>query len=122
MAGNDDVATFIRSNFRSVWALELLLHLKRHRDRAWSMADLVGALRASDSIVGSSIDSLTAAGLVSVEEEGAAYRPASADLERLADAAETYYARSPDAVRRLIVMGANGGLTAFADAFRLRRD
>lgn len=86
------------------------------------MAELVGALRASDSIVGSSIDSLTAAGLVSVEEQGAAYRPASADLERLADAAETYYARSPDAVRRLIVMGANGGLTAFADAFRLRRD
>ena len=37
-------------------------------------------------------------------------------------AAEALYAKSPDAVRRMIVAAANPGITAFADAFRLRKD
>jgi hypothetical protein len=41
----------------------------------------------------------------------------------MADEAEAYYGRSPDAVRRLIVGAASGGsIAAFADAFRLRKD
>lgn len=79
-------------------------------------------LRASDSIVAQSIDALMAAGLVATESDTARYLPASPDLDRKAEEAEAYYVKSPDAVRRLIVMSANGGLTAFADAFRLRKD
>jgi len=84
---------------------------------------MVAALRASDSIVAQSVDSLVAAGLVATEEEGRArYLPASPDLDRRAAEAEAFYAKSPDAVRRMIVMAANEGLTAFAEAFRLRKD
>jgi len=43
-----DVFGFIRSAFRSVWALELLCFLRRSCDREWQRAELVAVLRASD--------------------------------------------------------------------------
>jgi hypothetical protein len=120
---NAEVTNFIRTNFRSVWSLELLLFLRRNKERAWTRAEMVTGLRASDSIVHQSVDQLAAAGLVATEEDGSArYSPAAADLDRQVADVEAYYAKSPDAVRRMIVMSAQGGLAAFADAFRLRRD
>ena len=122
-AADQEVASFIRSSFRSVWAIELMLHLKRTSDRAWQRAELVEALRASDLVVANALHALVAAGLCLTLEDGAArYAPASPDIDRLADATEELYARKPDAVRRLIVAAAGDGLAAFADAFRLRRD
>lgn len=119
-----ELANFIRSSFRSVWSLELLLFLKMHRERSWSRADLIVALRGSDLLVARSTDALLAAGLVDVDESGSAvYRAASVDLDRWVTEVEAEYARSPDAVRRIIVAGVAGGdLAAFADAFRWRQD
>jgi hypothetical protein len=123
MPADQELASFIRSSFRSVWAIELMLHLKRAAERDWSKDELVDALRASDLVVANGLQSLVAAGLaVLQEDERARYAPASPDMERLADATEELYAKKPDAVRRLIVAAASDGLTAFADAFRLRRD
>jgi hypothetical protein len=123
MPAEQEVARFIGGSFRSVWAIELLLHLKRNQEREWSTADLVRALRGSELVVSSGLASLLAAGLVVEEGSGACrYAPASADIEHLADATEALYARKPDAVRRMIVAAASDGATAFADAFRLRRD
>ena len=123
MPADQDIASFIGSSFRSVWAIELLLHLKRHPERNWSKTDLLEALRASELVVSNGLDSLMAAGLIVREEDGSArYSPAAPDLERLADATEALYAKKPDAVRRMIVASAADGVTAFADAFRLRKD
>ena len=123
MPSRNEVASFIRATFRSVWALELLCFLRQHRDRSLSHAEMVAGLRGSDLVVTQSVESLAAAGLVLTEADGSArYAPASADLDRLVGLAEALYARSPDAVRRMIVAAANPGITAFADAFRLRKD
>jgi hypothetical protein len=123
MAASQDVESFIRKTFRSVWALELLRFLRQHPDRSHSHAEMVAGLRGSDQVVTQSVEALTAAGLVMSEAEGAArYRPASKSLDALVDRAIALYATSPDAVRRLIVAAANPGITAFADAFRLRKD
>lgn len=123
MTSREELSSFIRATFRSVWSLELLLHMSDNKDRSWSREDLVTALRASDLIVSQSLESLLAAGLISVDDEGCArYSPASADLERLAEATKKRYAKSPDAIRRLIISSTTGGITAFADAFRLRKD
>jgi hypothetical protein len=120
--GDEDVSDFIRSSFRSVWSLELLLLLRREA-RPWPRAEIVAALRASELIVAQSLDALTAAGLVSVDEAGAAtYRPASDTGAHMVDETESLYARSPDAVRRLIVGAIPNPLAAFADAFRLRKE
>jgi hypothetical protein len=123
MASKEEVEGFIRATFRSVWSLELLVLLSDKSERAWSREELVSTLRASELIVAQSLDALLAAGLISVDENGcAAFLPASRDIEDLFERAKSLYARTPDAVRRMIVASASGGLTAFADAFRLRKD
>lgn len=123
MAASDSVTSFIRGAFRSVWALELLLHLKRTRERAWATDELVDVLRGSAMIVSQSLDGLMRMGLVSIDDKGCArYQPATEDLARLVDETEQLYARKPETVRRLIVSGTHKGLANFADAFRLWKD
>lgn len=120
---NQEVSAFIGSSFRSVWDLELLCYLRRHRDGGHRPVQIVADLRASELVVSNSIAALLAAGLIVVEPDGSArYAPASEDLAKLSDAAEALYDRSPDAVRRTIVTASSPGISAFADAFRLRKD
>jgi len=120
---DEEVAGFIRDTFGSVWALEVLLLLKREAARAWTSHDLVAALRASDSVIDRSIAGLLAAGLVVIEDDSfARYAPAGPGLARLVEAAEALYRQKPDGVRRLIILPRHDGLSAFSDAFRLRRD
>ena len=122
MPSEADVSNFIRATFRSVWALELLCFL-RQIPRSVSHDEMVAGLRGSDLVVTQSVHALTAAGLVLAESDGSArYHPASAELDGLVERAAALYARSPDAVRRTIVAAANPAITAFADAFRLRKD
>ncbi len=117
------IADFVTSSFRSVWALELLLHLRRHSDRGWTQSELVAALRASDGVISKAAAELDVAGLVILEPDGSArYMPSSEQLDHLTGAAADLYHTSPGAVRRLIVRSASGNLQAFADSFRLRKD
>jgi DNA-binding transcriptional ArsR family regulator len=123
MPAGEEITRFIRASFRSLWALELLLHLKASRDRAWLTEDLVMALRGSSLIVEQSLDGLMRAGLVTIDRDGRAqFLPATPDLERLTDQVEELYRRRPDTVRRIIVSGTHPGLANFADAFKLWED
>ena len=123
MAANHDIPNFIRSTFRSVWALELLCFLRQNRDRSLTRSEMVAGLRGSDLVVTQGVESLAAAGLVLAEADGSArYSPASADLDALVERTTALYASSPDAVRRMIVAAANPDIAAFADAFRLWKD
>ncbi len=123
LSATDPLNRFIRETFRSVWSLELMLHLKRQPGCRLSSADLVRELRSSEHIVVTAGAQLVAAGLLtSTEDLAYGYTPASDDLARMADAVEAVYAKSPDAVRRIIVSPSAKSLTAFADAFRLRRE
>lgn len=123
MPQKQDIERFISNTFRSVWALELLCFLRQGANQAHSHEEMVAGLRGSDLVVSQSLESLVAAGLVAAEERGAArYLPATPDLDILARKTEALYRTSPDLVRRLIVSSANPSITAFADAFRLRKD
>jgi hypothetical protein len=122
MIPREQVSRFIRSSFRSVWSLEVLLLLKRE-PRPWTGEDILSSLRASDLIVSQSVSALTGAVIVVTDAAGRAeYRPANEEAALLVEEAERLYAQSPDAVRRLILGSSSGGLAAFADAFRLRKD
>ena len=118
---SEDLLRFIGSSFRSVWALELLLVLKRD-PRAWSSGELVSTLRASELVVSKALDALVAAGLASIEGDGAVYMPINDEVASCVDQLEKLYAVRPDAVRRAIVAATTSGATAFADAFKLRKD
>ena len=121
MSFSEELQRFIVSSFRSVWALELLLMLKRE-GRNRSKSDLVSAMRASELVVSKALDELVAAGLASIDQEGASYMPVNADVAEYVDQLEKLYAARPDAVRRAIVAASSSGATAFANAFRLRKD
>jgi hypothetical protein len=116
-----DLLFFISSSFRSVWALELLLLLKGD-PRTWPRAELVTTMRASELVVSKALDSLLAAGLASLEGEGARYMPVSDEVADYVERTEKLYAARPNAVRRAIVSASTGDIAAFADAFRLRKD
>ena len=123
MPSDQEVGTFIRSTFRSVWALELAILLRENRERSLTHDEMVKGLRGSDLVVAQCVESLGAAGLVLPEADGSArYSPASAELDGVMDVTEELYAKSPDAVRRVIIAAATPGLAAFADAFKLRKD
>jgi DNA-binding IclR family transcriptional regulator len=121
VSADEELLGFIGSSFRSVWALELLLLLKRER-RTWAKSELVATLRASDLVVSKALDSLVAAGLASVDDEGAAYMPVSGEVAMRIDEAEQLYLTRPNAVRRAIVSAETSSATAFANAFRLKKD
>ena len=120
-SSDEETVRFITASFPSVWTLELLLLLKRESG-SWSRDDLVQRLRASEAVVSVALDALLAAGLVSVEGGNAMYRPANRAVEAIVDRAENLYRRRPNSVCRAIVEARTSSATAFADAFRLRRD
>ena len=122
MAGpSEDLLRFIESSFRSVWALELLLILKSER-RAWRPDELVSTMRASELVVSKAIDGLVSAGLASLEGDGALYMPINDEVAGCVEQLEKLYSVRPDAVRRVIVSASATGATAFADAFKFRKD
>ena len=120
-SSDQDLFHFITSSFRSVWALELLLLLKSE-PRSWPRSELVATMRASELVVTKALESLLAAGLASLEGDGVRYMPVNEDVAEHVDRTEKLYSTRPDAVRRAIVSGSLGGLAAFAEAFRLRKD
>lgn len=123
MSSQSNLDQFIGASFGSVWTLELLLLLAADEQRQWSEAELVMALRASDLIIHRAVEELTAAGLIIAEaDRRLRFGPVNADLHELVAQTRILYARSPDKVRRTIIRSRAGGLAAFADAFRIRKD
>lgn len=118
---DEEALHFVAASFPSVWALELLLVLKREGAPCKRDA-LVGRLRASELVVAKAADALVAAGLASVDGDTAVYLPINRDVEILVDKAEQLYRSHPNAVRRAIIAASTGSASAFADAFKLRRD
>lgn len=118
---DEETLRFVAANFPSVWALELLLALKRAGGRC-TRAELIDKLRASELVVSRALDGLEAAGLLSIEGDSAVYLPANRGVEALIDRSEDLYRRRPNTVCRAIVSVRTSSASAFADAFKLRRD
>lgn len=121
MHSEEDVLGFAAALFKSVWALELLLTLRRGRDRAWLESELIKELRSSQVVVVEALNNLVAAGLV-VEEEGGHYRyhAGSPAIDELVVELEKLYATKPTAVIREIVSTPNIKLKLLSDAFRIK--
>lgn len=116
---DEDVLRFIAASFPSVWALELLLTLRRER-RLWGRQELVSNLRASELVVSKALDALVAAGLASVEPDGALYLPVNSQIDDCMERVEQLYRTRPNSVRRAIVSATTSSATAFANAFKIR--
>lgn len=120
---DSDLTSFIRTQFPSVWALEVLLFLQKSESTSWHQEQLVVELRASDVIIASALRCLHAGGLIILEEDGGArYSTATPDLDKMVSETEALYRSKPGAVRTLIINSSSGALSAFSDSFNFRRE
>ena len=117
---DDDLVTFIQGAIRSVWALEVLLLLRRERERTWTVATVARELRANERLVSDQLLALGAAGLVACDDT-CAYS-AAPGLDDLVGRLEAAWRERPGAVTRAIMAAPNEKLQIFADAFRFRPD
>jgi hypothetical protein len=123
MATDRDIEEFIVDSFSSVWDLELLSALLDQPGSALSQAELVERMRASDLVVSQGSQVLIAAGLAFSDGEGRLrFQPVNEEVADYARRASAFYRGFPGRVRRLIVSRQSPSLSAFADAFRLRKD
>ncbi len=112
----------MREHVRSVWALELLLLLKRDAARCWPPGDLVRELRASQVVVHDNLGRFERGGLVRADDDGCyGYAPVSPLLAELCQQLEAAYRERPVSVINIIAKPANP-LQGLADAFKFRGD
>jgi hypothetical protein len=117
-----DLAAFVREHMRSVWAVELLLLLRRDRERCWPPEQLVAELRASMNLVADNLAAFERGGLSVRDDAGCwRYAPAAAALDRLAGRLEQAYRERPVAIINLISKPPDP-IQGLADAFKWRGD
>jgi hypothetical protein len=120
LADEGELAGFVREHVRSVWALELLLVLKRDPTRAWPPDALTAELRASQSLVVDNLQRFERSGLAIREEDlGWRYAPASPLIGGLADRLEQAYRERPVSIINLIAAPPDP-VQGLADAFKFR--
>ena len=119
----EEVFSFARNTIRSVWALELLLVLRKDRGRDWSVDELIRELRSSEAVILPCLDTLISAGLVSGQTGGHfRYAAASEELDAVSGELAKIYAARPMALAKAIMRAPNEKLTIFSDAFKLKGD
>ena len=114
---------FIRSTFKSVWALELLLLMRSESSRVWSIEDLIRELRASDLIVRKVLPEFVREGLVEESPDKLfRYRPGRRSLEQLVNRVAEAYAENRLRVTEEILNAPSENILTFARAFRIKKD
>ncbi|WP_207485927.1 hypothetical protein [Arenibaculum pallidiluteum] len=117
----EDARRFLQGTTKSVWALELLLLMRRCADRSWSAEELIQETRSSDLVVREGLGNLKQAGLLVEETPGLfRYQPAAPMLDDWVAEIEMAYAQKPSVVIREIFSAPDSKVQIFADAFRLR--
>jgi hypothetical protein len=118
----EETLRFVSTTVKSIWALELLLMMRRQRARAWRTDELVAELRASTVVVREALASLGGTGLIATDEAGLfRYRPAAAEhLDAFVESTQGLYSSKPLAIINAIAAAPNEKLRIFADAFRLK--
>jgi hypothetical protein len=118
----EDVLRFLRSSIDSLWALDVLLLLRREPSRRRSVEELTAELRASRGIVINALVQLGRAGLIEEAEGLYRYHPLDAEGDALIERVAASYANFPVAVTRAVLTAPSHKIQLFADAFRLKKD
>ena len=121
MPSESDVLQFCAAVFKSVWALDLLLTLRKFPELSWHAAELIKELRCSSGVVSEALDNLIAAGLVVEDAGGFRYSPADPRLDDMVVAVGELYAAKPTSVVREIMTTPNMKLKLLSDAFRINK-
>jgi DNA-binding IclR family transcriptional regulator len=117
----EEVRWLITTHVGSALELEVLLAMRVHEGTT-TAPELARELRTNEPVASAALEKFTVAGLLARDTEGFEYRPSSPRLAQAADALADSYARRRVRVIELIYRRPSEGVTAFADAFKLRRD
>jgi hypothetical protein len=104
---------------RSIWALEVLLLLRRRAPAALTPDEIVAALRASLGLITRIIDQLVAASLIVRNASGGVRFECDPAIAKLCDALDQAAHDRPIALRDAIASSPDDKLRNFSDAFRL---
>ena len=120
-AADDQLLEFIRAHIKSVWALEILLLLRRDAGRAWSEEEVVRELRAARGLVSTNLAILERMGLAISDEGARAFRfaPANQLLGELCAQLAAAYRERPVSIINIIA-APEDRLQQLADAFRFK--
>jgi hypothetical protein len=117
----ENLTTFITATIGSVWALELVLLLKREPQRSWRTDELIREMRGSQVVIAEALKMLQGAGLVVQDGAGAhRYQAASEHLDQMVSELEKAYAAKPMTVIKAIIAAPSDKLRTFSDAFKLK--
>jgi hypothetical protein len=122
LSDDPELVGFVREHMRSVWAVEVLLILRRDRDRCWEPGALVAELRASTNLVNDILAGFERSGLAVRDDADCwRYAPAAPPLDALAAELEAAYRERPVAIINLIARPPDP-IQGLADAFKWRGD
>ena len=122
MPGRPDFPQLVRTHIASVWALEVILLLRRDVERWWSAKALSDELRATVAIVDTCVAQFQRRGLVASDLEGRhRYAAASQPLDDFCARLAAEYRERPVAIINLIA-APEDRIQQLADAFRFRGD
>lgn len=112
----------IATSLDSAAALKLLLLLHRSPDTYWTAAAAATTLGTTEERMSAALQSLHRHGFLEQARETVAFRYAPREDEqgRTVDELASAYDRQPVAVLDAVYAHANGGIEAFAEAFRIR--
>lgn len=111
---------FIRTSIPSIWALELLLLLRRAAPGALTREDLLLHLRATPRLIDTLLERFTELGLVAEDAAGVRFACMNPDNEALCEALALAADERPIALRDAIISMPNAKLRDLADAFRFK--
>ena len=118
-----EVRDFILTKVRSVWALEVLLLLRRESSRAWTLNELTKELRSSHAAVTEAMLQFQIAGLIADQgSAGFRYHATGAKDDAIVAQLGEIYSTTPMTLIKEIVTAPRSGIERFADAFKLKKD
>jgi len=114
---------FIRSSFKSVWALELIFVMRRESTRSWSISELTQQLRASEPLVRGILPDFVKKGLVLETARNLfQYSPAALELEQLVDRVAVAYTENRIRLINEMFKVPDRNAQSFADAFKFKKE
>ena len=120
IADDREFVGFVRQSVRSVWAMELLLLLRRDASRHWQPSELVRELRASSTLIQDNLAVFERNGLAVSDAAGWYFAPANEKLQELTDRLAQAFRERPVATMTLVTHP--DPLQSLSDAFKLRGD
>jgi hypothetical protein len=116
-----DLLAFVRTSIPSIWALELLLLLRRAAPGSLSRDELVQHLRATPTLIDRLLEQFEASRLVSKTETGAVrFACSTPELAGLCEVLATAAEQRPIALRDAIISMPSEKLRDFSEAFRFK--